>query len=396
MKQKLLETKNAYIALSLITLVAATVAVLISNGHLFQVFFFPDPDDTGMDFFNSMVEVSTRKPFEQYHVLYPPLANLFFYALTLFVPNSIKSGWPANHDAVKGMVGTYEDLRLTQSALMIFLTVMILSLFLMAVMIHRRTRSYLLTFCLVFSAGTLAAIERGNIILIAFLLTFYFVEHYNDESRLKSELALVALAAAFGFKLYPCVFGLLLIKDRKFFAAARTILYALLFTILPTFLFEGPKVLLDWIKYTFDAGGVTTSGSSVVGSNSFPIPLHILLILGLGLTLLISFYLRRKGNPIIKRLYSSQVLFIITYLSLLIGGGAGNYNLLFFLIPFLTFLQEEERLNVYNILEFLVYLVALLPAGINVVTYPLFFLNLTGSSFRIYRHTHVGQSRIKQ
>ena len=94
MKQKLIKTKNAYICLSLITLAAATLALLISNGSLFQVFFFMDPDDTGMDFFNSIVETATRRPYEQYGVLYPPLANLFFYLLALFIPNDIKAGWP--------------------------------------------------------------------------------------------------------------------------------------------------------------------------------------------------------------------------------------------------------------------------------------------------------------
>lgn len=383
MKQKLSETKNAYIILSLLTLVAATVAVLISNGHLFQVFFFPDPDDTGMDFFNSMVEVSTRKPFEQYHVLYPPLANLFFYVLTLFVPNSIKSGWPANHDAVKGMVGTYEDLRLTQSALMIFFTVMILSLFLMAVMIHRRTRSYLLTFCLVFSAGTLAAIERGNIILIAFLLTFFFVEHYNDESRLRSELALVALAAAFGFKLYPCVFGILLIKDRKFFAAARTILYAILITILPTFLFEGPKVLLEWIEFIFSSTGANVINNSSDSAGGLLIPIHLIFFFVIGIILILSLFIRCKGKALIQYLYPSQILFLVTYTSLLIGGGASGYNLIFFLIPFLAFLQEEKCLNRYNIPEFLIYLICLLPVGINEFGYLFLGMYLLGCGGRI-------------
>ena len=108
-----------------------------------------------------------------------------------------------------------------QSAMVLFLIFLLITLFIMAKMIHARTGSYLLTFCLVFSAGTLAAIERGNVILLAFILTFYFVEHYKDENRLTSELALLSLAAAFGFKLYPCIFGLLLIKDRKWAAAGR-------------------------------------------------------------------------------------------------------------------------------------------------------------------------------
>ena len=367
----MLKTKNAYICLSLITLAAATLALLISNGSLFQVFFFMDPDDTGMDFFNSIVETSTRRPYEQYDVLYPPLANLFFYLLTLFIPNDIKAGWPDSHEGVKFMVGDREDLRLMQSAMVLFLIFLLITLFIMAKMIHARTGSYLLTFCLVFSAGTLAAIERGNVILLAFILTFYFVEHYKDENRLTSELALLALAAAFGFKLYPCIFGLLLIKDRKWAAAGRCILYAVLFTVLPTFVFEGPKAISLWLDLIigfggFSAGTTSTSGlttaseGTIISSVSF----SWILVAVLGALLLIIFLVRKSGKPLLQ-LRDSQILFLVTYLTLLTGGGSGGYNLLFFIIPFLSFLSETDKLNYRNCIEFLLYLVCLLPVGIN-------------------------------
>ena len=397
MREKLLKTKNTYICLSLITLVAATLAVLISNGHLFQVFFFLDPDDTGMDFFNSMIEVGSRRPFEQYGVQYPPLANLFFYVLTLFIPDPIKAGWPGNHDAVKGIVGTREDLRLTQSALMVFLLFLILTLFAIAVMLHAYTKSYLLTFCLLFSAGTLQAIERGNVILLAFLLTLYFVKHYNDESRLTSELALIALAAAFGFKLYPCVFGLLLLKDRKFAAAGRCILYAVLFTVLPTFVFEGPGMILPWIKMVLGIGnhGAKPAAESVPGTGSDPavssasaFPVHWVIVSLLLVLLFVAFYGKRKGNPLLS-LHNSEILFLVTYLSLLITEGAGGYNLIFFLIPFLAFLREEKMINRFNVIEFLVYLICLLPAGINQVNYLFFGLYLVGCGIRTI-HYHRG------
>ena len=382
MKQKLKETKHMYILLSLITLVSVVFALLISNGKLFQVFFFLDPDDTGMDFFNSMIEVGTRRPYDQYHVLYPPLANLFFYILSLFIPDALKAGWPATHDAVKGIVGTREDLRLTQSALMVFLLFLILTLFAIAVMIHSCTHSYLLTFCLTFSAGTMSAIERGNVILLAFVLTFYFVKHYNDENKLKSELALIALAAAFGLKLYPCIFGLLLLKDRKFAAAGRCILYAVLFTVLPTFVFEGPSSILPWLKYVFGIGGSEGTSSAAEGSGS-GIPWYLIFFLILGLFLLIALMIRRNGKPVIP-LKNSQILFLITYLSLLIGGGAGGYNLIFFIIPFLAFHQEEETLNRYNLIEFLIYMICLLPIGINQLSYLFFGLYLVGLVIRLY------------
>ena len=387
MKEKLQKTKYTYICLSLITLAAATLAILISNGHLFQVLFFNDPDDTGMDFFNSVVAASNGHPYEQFGVIYPPLANLFFYLLSLFIPADVKANWPDHHEALQSIIGRPGDLRMMQSSMLLFLFFLILSLFLMAMMIHKRTGSYLLTFCLVFSAGTLAAIERGNVILIAFVLTFFFVEHYNDDNRVMSELSLVALAAAFGFKLYPCIFGLLLLKDHKFLATARCILYAVLLTVIPTFFLDGPRMILPWLRHVMGFGGYSSgetisesANTAVTSSNGFisRLPLHWIIAFVLFIFLLILFF-----KPFLK-LYRSQYLFLIAFLALLVGGSRNSYNLIMFLIPFLAFLKEEERLTRYNCIEFLIYLAALLPVGINNLTYTFFLLYLIGCGCRIY------------
>ena len=382
MRSKAFETKKVYITLSLITLIAATLALLITNGKLFQILFFIDPDDTGMDFFNSLIETHTRKPYTQFGVLYPPLANLFFYVLQLFVPDSLKANWPASHGDSKLIVGTREDVRLLQSTMVLFLLFLAITLFIIAVMIHSYTRSYLLTFCLVFSAGTLQAIERGNVVLISFILTIYFVKHHQDENKLASELSLIALAFAFGLKLYPCVFGLLLLKHKKYAAAGRCILYAILLTILPTFVFEGPESVLIWLKNVLEHGGYSSATSASAGETVTTFPVHWILAIALIIILLVVFYAKHNGKRILP-LYNSQILFLITYLALLITDGAIGYNLIFFLIPFLAFLEEELKLNRFNCIEFLVYLICLLPIGINQVTYLFFGLYLIGCVLRI-------------
>ena len=266
-----------------------------------------------------------------------------------------------------------------QSSMVLFLFFLILSLLIMAVMIHARTQSYLLTFCLLFSAGTLTAIERGNAVLIAFILTLYFTKHYKDENHITAELALLALAAAFSFKLYPCIFGILLLKDHKFAAAGRCTIYAAIFTVLPTFFFEGPGVLIHWLRHVL---GINDSAPDVLATNtvtkSTSVPLHWIIALAIVIFLLIQII-----KPLLK-LQHSQYLFLITYLSLLLCGSQESYNLIIFIIPFLVFLNEERELSRYNIVEFLVYLAALLPAGINQISYPVFVLFLIGSLCRIY------------
>ncbi|MBR0146349.1 MAG: DUF2029 domain-containing protein [Eubacterium sp.] len=376
MKGKTFETKKVYIILSLITLVSATLALLISNGKLFQVLFFIDPDDTGMDFFHSLIETHTRKPYTQYGVIYPPLANLFFYLLQLFVPDSLKADWPATHDDSKLIVGTGEDVRLMQSTMVLFLMFLILTLFVISVMIHSCTKSYLLTFCLVFSAGTFQAVERGNLILLAFVLIFYFIKHYEDERRLTRELALIALACAFGLKLFPAAFGILLLKKGHFAAAGRAILYAILVTLLPLFFFEGFDGISAWMKTLFDfrtVDNATSSGTSVMSVLS-----AVILVLCVGILLYHMFFAKEH-----RKLFRSQYLMLVTFLALQITDGCSSYNLILFIIPFLFFLEEVPRLDKISCIEFIVYCIALLPVGINQITPVFMAFFLLGAFLRI-------------
>ena len=117
--------------------------------------------------------------------------------------------------------------------------------------------------------------------------------------------------------------------------------------------------------------------------------MHVLLFFVIGLILLLSFFVKRKDKTIIQLLHSSQVVFLIAYLSLLLSGSAGGYDLVFFLVPFLIFIQEEPCINRYNITEYLIYLVCLLPAGINEISYPFFILYLIGGSVRLMGKRHI-------
>lgn len=60
----------------------------------------------------------------------------------------------------------------------------------------------------------------------------------NSENRILRELALIALAVAFGLKLYPAFFGMLLLYDKQYFRAIRTAIYGLLLFFLPFLAFH--------------------------------------------------------------------------------------------------------------------------------------------------------------
>jgi hypothetical protein len=136
------------------------------------------------------------------------------------------------------MRGTERDLRLQQATMMLFVVFVIVVVLGIVSMTERLTRSCggrkkLLAFCAVFSYGVLYGLERGNILLLCWPLMAFFILYRNSEKPLLRELACLALAIAAGFKLYPAFLGVLLLRDKNYLAAVRTVLYGVVCLCFP-------------------------------------------------------------------------------------------------------------------------------------------------------------------
>lgn len=82
------------------------------------------------------------------------------------------------------------------------------------------------------------SIQRGNVCMLVSLLFTLIWIWIDDENRIKQELALLLIACVAGFKLYPAILGLILIKRKEWSRAIRLVLYGLLAVFAP-FLFIG-------------------------------------------------------------------------------------------------------------------------------------------------------------
>lgn len=229
-KNRRLTPMQIYCWATVACLAVLLLALLASRGALLHRFFFYDVTDTGMDFFHSIEYMRGRMPYGQFDTLYPPLANLFFYVLYLLVPETQSATWTESYISSLNMRGTERDLRLQQATMMlfiIFVIVVVLGIVSMTELLTRSCagRKKLLAFCAVFSYGVLYGLERGNILLLCWPLMAFFILYRNSEKPLLRELACLALAIAAGFKLYPAFLGVLLLRDKNYLAAVRTVLY---------------------------------------------------------------------------------------------------------------------------------------------------------------------------
>lgn len=260
-KNRRLTPMQIYCWATVVCLAVLLLALLASRGALLHRFFFYDVTDTGMDFFHSIEYMRGRMPYGQFDTLYPPLANLFFYVLYLLVPKTQSATWTESFISSLNMKGTERDLRLQQATMMLFIVFVIVVVLGIVSMTERLTRSCggrkeLLAFCAVFSYGVLYGLERGNILLLCWPLMAFFILYRNSENPLLRELACLALAIAAGFKLYPAFLGVLLLRDKNYLAAVRTVLYGVVCLCFPLFFFnEGLFGLTLWFRVLFDFSG---------------------------------------------------------------------------------------------------------------------------------------------
>lgn len=109
------KTAKLYCVLSAVCAIVVMVTLYVTHGDFLSYFLYHDTLDAGMDFFHSIEYVRGRQPYAVFDTLYPPLANLFFYALFLLVPASVSDNWTYDFEASVAMRGTETDLRTTQS-----------------------------------------------------------------------------------------------------------------------------------------------------------------------------------------------------------------------------------------------------------------------------------------
>ena len=186
--------------------------------------------DHFMDLFNSMRESRDLSWVYQRNVLYPPLSVLLTYLLSRLLPaNAINIPFRKRY-----------SLQLNANADTLWLILVIFSVLLFAIAAERYLRRaklsglrYAAVFFLTVSFPMVYCMERGNLSLPAMALCAVFVFCRNDENKHIRELSYICLALAAGLKLFPAVLGMLLLYDRKFKAAARTLLYGVAAILLP-------------------------------------------------------------------------------------------------------------------------------------------------------------------
>lgn len=92
------------------------------------------------------------------------------------------------------------------------------------------------------------AIYTGNVIFLVVILLLAAIYLRNFNSKIAREIALIFIAIAASIKVYPAIFGLLYIKEKRYKEAIRLVIYGMLLFFVP-FAFTGGIIgLTQYIK----------------------------------------------------------------------------------------------------------------------------------------------------
>ena len=238
-----------YIFLGGMLLLAVIAFINASNMQDFgvSVMYFNDPFDSWMDFINPINHAGQADPYIDTDRIYPPICYCFYWLISRFVPRGL---YTSSH---------VRRMKYLTGGAIVFTMYMVVTTYLFVNIMENfiklsskeerlevskkreKKEMYLqkgLVLCIMFSSPFIYQFERANIIFIALMLLLTYLLLKDSDNKIAREISLICLALAACIKIYPAVFGLLLLKEKRWKESIRVVIYGLIFFFVP-FAFMG-------------------------------------------------------------------------------------------------------------------------------------------------------------
>ena len=317
------ERKNLFYVLSLLGFIISFILILKTNGETFRSFFYYG-HDYFMDFFNHIWYVRDRAHVydSSIYASFPPLAYVLYYFLGKFIPASAVEG-PGNRAVRDNLFGL--NLYVAYTAVLVVALVFLVQYFLRE---KKRQEQCLLLFIILLSAPFIGLYERGNSAFIVLLLLFGFTALKDSKEAWKREAAILLLAVAAGLKLYPAVFGLLYLQERRWKEAARLTVYGLFLVFFP-FIFFGGFGKIPVLLYNFKA---------IRQKMGMSLPF----LLAAGRVVSVLFFLLSCGCVLLQKVLWKKMV-LLSGIMIFFPVWSGSYTLIYLTLPLVLFLAEKKE-----------------------------------------------------
>ncbi|MDD3336475.1 MAG: glycosyltransferase 87 family protein [Eubacteriales bacterium] len=325
---------SVYYALFLCSVLFSAVYLALRRGAGIEGFLFDGGGNYIGDFINNL-HYPTHEGgpwFDSIWATFPPLAYTFYYLLNVAFTR-------ANY--------VYELLAYT----LITAATAMMMLYSMQRIFARQGRSpseaTVLALCLLLSGVSIFTIERGNSVFNVMVLLLLAMDLRESEKAWQREAALLLIAVAAGFKIYPCLFGLLYLLEKRYKEAVRLLIYGVVLFLVPFAWFSGVEGFKQFLfnqseihsafrdEYLTSVTSVASFCAVEFGWNHesiLTVSKVLSLLLGLGLL---------ACTCIAKEIWLRTLLLIS--LATLVPGWSAEYMAIYYVVPFTLLAAQEGR-----------------------------------------------------
>lgn len=328
----------------------------IMQGNWIDSYFVNDYHDTGMDYFNMLACLNTDNPYSL-DASYPPMCFLILKVFFRFIPDALVGG--------NGFY--YRELMQAQILYIMFMLAMVIAVWEFVRLSYKGANidKVLLALGVIFSGPFLFVLERGNLILFSFTCLLVFISYYNAEEKGKRWCAYIALALSASVKMYPAVFGILILYRKRYKEAVWVLFAGIIIFVMPFFAFDG----IDSIRYLIHGIEAVTDLTSNLGMGYNFSFINLVKIAGsfLGikvqepimgrfvLPVFICGMVYLLGKDEWKKVYAAVLLCIW------IPDFSYTYTLLLFIIPMLCCLKVKEEFSFFSYIYRALFVFILVP-----------------------------------
>lgn len=317
------------------------VASYISRGTYLTNMLFLNQGDYFMDFFNSIQW--GLSPYKN-NVIYPPLMNVIYAFWGHFISRELRTaGNVAMRDSNIGLM-VFLIYNLIQIYFFSYLMKSILKL--------SNREKFIYTAVILGAQPMLFCLQRGNSVLLSVIGLLFFTYFYKSDNKLYSNLAYVMLGITAGIKIYPAIYGLLYLRDRKWKETFKCIICGMLLFFVPFLAFPGGlinvKVMIENIINCSNDFGTYRYGWKHNFNNFYNIlnfitdvdfkKIYIVMCIFIVLIAIIIVMTCRKIDQ--WKIYA-----LLSALIILIPSFSYSYNLTFMIVPLTFFLSKDNKSN---------------------------------------------------
>ena len=274
-----------------------------------------------------------------YAAVFPPLAYGMYYLLCRLT--AVRGGFAPGikMETVPGALSVF-TIYLIFNALIFFLAIGMTG--------QRNRKKDLLIFTLLMLSAVFAGsgYMLGNSTMLVVALLMIGLRLRESRSAVRREAGILILAGCVAFKLYPAVFGLVFLKEKKYRELLRFVCYSLLLLLVPFAFFGGVEGLRAWIgNFSGPLQSAGDYGRPQYLKGIFFTLIRLLTgreeaavstVLAVAVCLLWAWLAWRSGSR-------NRTLFFLICIMVFFPSGAYRYTLAYFSIPLVMLLKEEPE-----------------------------------------------------